>query len=261
MKVRFLKSILMSLTFALFAFIAAPVLAGGNTSTKAEPGTIASVWLLWVTPGKDKEFEAALKQYAAWRKSTGEGFNWSIYQPIVGEDLTYFAVRSDEHHWKDFDANAAWEAKNKAGDAYNEQVGPYTARVEHYFTETDSAHSHWIDSKDYKYFSVTRYYTKSGTYGERTDALNKIRKAAVDEKWPYPYDIRNLIGGKEPMQVVIPMKSYADMADPDPSLMKILAKSLGSDAEAAATMKQFGSTIDHTTNTIYEYRPDLSTPK
>ena len=178
---------------------------------------------------------------------------------MVGSDLSYYVIRSGEHTWKDMDTNAAWEVQAKANETHDRQVGPFTARAEHYFSETDTRHSHWIESPDYGYFGVSTYLTKSGTYGDLLDALNKIQKAIDDEKWTYPYEIANVIGGKDAMQLVSPMKSYAELAEPDPSPMKILAKSLGSDSAAAATMKQFGES--DTDYTIYAHRPYLSTPQ
>lgn len=262
MKVRCFQSTLMVMLGLVFMLSTGSIaVAADAPSNKAAPGNVADVWIMWPKADKVKEFEAALKQHAAWRKTAGEGFVWSIYQPIVGDDLTFYVIRSGDHVWSDFDANAAWEAKSKANDTFDEKVAPYMSRLEHYFSETDSAHSHWIENKDYKYFSVTSYATKSGTHGDRADALGKIHKAIVDAKWPYPYEISNGVGGSEPLMLVIPMKSYADMAEPDPSLMKVLAKAEGSDAAAAATMKQFGATVGHPSTTIYQYRADLSTPQ
>ncbi len=265
MKARCLHSISMVMMLGFFVFLScaasSAVAADNAASSKAVPGTIADTWVMWPKAGQAKAFEAALKQHAAWRKNAGEGFIWSIYQPIVGEDLTFYVIRSGEHQWKDFDANTAWETKAKSGDTFDQQVGPYLERVEHYFSETDTDHSHWIDDKDYRYFSVTSFATKSGTHADRTDALNKIQKAVIEEKWPYPYEISNGVGGREPLMIVIPMKTYADMADPNPSIMKVLSKSLGSDAAATAVMRQFGSSVEQARTTIYQYRPDLSTPK
>lgn len=252
--------VLLGMLFLLLPGVAA-VAANNSTSGKQVPGTIADTWVMWPKEGQSTEFEAAIKQHATWRKNNGENFDWSVYQPVVGKDLSFYVIRSGHHQWKDFDTQAAWETKAKSGDSFQRQVGPYLARAEHYFAETDLAHSHWIDNKDYRYFSVTSYALKSGSHADRTDALNKIKKAISDENWTYPYEISNEIGGTEPMLIVVPMANYAAMADPDPSLMNVLAKSEGSDAAAATTMKQFGGTIEHASNTIYEYRPDLSTPK
>lgn len=228
---------------------------------KAMEGTVADSWIMWPKAGEEMAFETALKQHAAWRKSAGEGFVWSIYQPIVGSDLTFYVVRTGNHTWKDFDTQDAWESKTGAVDKFQQQVGPHVTRLEHYFSETDTKHSHWIESKDYRYFGATTFYLKYGMGSERSAALDKIHQAVSDAKWPYAFAIHDRIGGSGAMQVVTPMKDYAGMADPEPSMRSVLAKSVGSDAAAAETFKQFGSSIDHTDYTVYKYRLDLSTPQ
>ena len=186
---------------------------------------------------------------------------WLTYQPIVGTDITYYVIRSDNHQWKEFDAEDAWSNKAKTEDAYEQQLAPHVARVEHFFEETDTAHSHWVESKDYKYVGVTTRRLKSGARDDMMGALDKIQKAIMDEKWPYPYRLAWLIGGEDRLRLVVPMKSYADMADPDPSLRKVLAKSLGSEDTANATMTQFGRSFEDGDYTVFAYRPDLSTQK
>lgn len=261
MKTRYLRNAPGLLLALFFAVTGSTAVAADTPAAKSTRGPITDVWVIWPKPGQSKDFEAGLKAHAAWRKSAGEEFSWSIYQPVVGANLDFYVIRSEGHNWKDMDAEEAWSAKAKSDDAYEKQVGEHASRAEHYFSEDDVQHSHWVDSKDYKYFMVTSYRLKSGTRAERMDALNKIQKAVVDTKWPYPYAIENGVGGKEPMLIVVPMKSYADMADPEPSLMKVLAKSLGSDAAATETMKHFGASVDQTDSTVYLYRGDLSTPK
>ena len=230
-------------------------------SRTAASGNIADRWVLWPKAGQTREFEAAVKEHAAWRKKSGEPFEWTTYQPIVGTDLTYYVIRSDNHQWKDFDAEAAWSMKAKTDDAYEQQVGVHVARIEHFFEETDAAHSNYAPNKDDKYFGVTSRHLKSGSRGEMMGALGKIHKALSDEKWPYRYRLAWLVGGSDDLRIVVPMKSYAEMADPDPSLAKVLAKALGSDDAAGAALKQFGSSFEGEDYTVFAIRPDLSTQK
>jgi hypothetical protein len=226
-----------------------------------KPGDVAEVWMVWPKSGHEPEFENALKNYAAWRKQAGEAFNWQAFQPIVGDDLTHFVYRSGDHHWKDFDANQAWVVQAKATEKFNEMVGPHAARVEHYFVVVDRKHSYWIDSADYRYFGVSRLQLRPGAYGQMVEALGKIHKAAVDGDWNYGWAIGNIVGGNGGMQVVFPYKSFADMAEPDPSFMQVLAKSLGSEEAARGVMKQLGSSFEGERYTVYTPRPDLSTPR
>ena len=236
MKARYLQPLLAAALALVMTLVASPVGAAEKAAPKEGAGNIASLWMIWVKDGQSRQFEEAIKSYAAWRKSAGETFDWSIYQPVVGADLDYYAIRSGSHHWKDMDTNAAWSQQQQAGARFEEKLGPYVKRSEHYFTETDADHSHWIDSKDYRYFSVSHYQMKPGSRGAVKDVLDKITKAVKDANWAYPYDIDSTIGGREGMSIIVPMKSYAEMADPDPSLMSVLAKSLGSKDAAEETM-------------------------
>lgn len=262
MKIFRLKYSLTALLLALFAFtITSTSAADKKDAGMEEMGNIATVWLMWPKAGAEAKFENALKEHAAWRKSAGENMSWSMYQPVVGKDLGYYGIRSGNHHWKDFDANAAWHKSAKADEAFARDVGPFVERVEHYFEQSDLEDSHWIESDDYRYFGVTDYAPKSGTGADREDAIKKIHKAVTDAKWPYGYEINYGIGGEDRMTVVVGYKSYADMADPDPSMGKVLATSLGSEDAAKATLKQFSSSVEGSEYTVYEYRADLSTQK
>ncbi len=230
----------------------------GRDST-ANAANIASIWMIWVKDGQAQPFEAALKAHAAWRKNAGERFQWSIYQPVVGSDLGYYLIRSGEHTWRDIDANESWEQQQGARE-FNNKAGQYVKRAEHYFAQTDTAHSHWIDKQDYRYFGVSSYRFKPGTRDAVDDVMDKVQKAVTAAKWPYSYEIATVIGGKGGLTVVDPMRSYAEMADPDPSLMSILTRSLGSKQRATQAMHRFGDSVESVKYTIYAYRPDLSTP-
>jgi hypothetical protein len=236
-----------------------PVFA--QQAEKAEPGNIADTWIIWPQDGHEKEFEAALKNHAAWRKQNGETFVWQIYQPIVGDDLTYYVIRSGDHHWKDFDGNREWGRNAKAGDEFERSVGPHVAKVEHYFDETQAQFSHWAPSEDYRYFGVSELQLKPGMYGQMTEALTKLHKAAVDGKYSRSFSIAWNVGGKGGMMVIWPYRTYAEMADPEPSIMKLMDGSLGSEESARATMKQLQTSFEDSHYTLYVHRPDLSTPK
>lgn len=260
MKVRYLQPALAAVLALIMILVASPAIAAQEATPKQAPGDIASIWFIWVKNGQSQQFEHAIKAYAAWRKSAGEAFNWQIYQPVVGADMDHYVIRSGSHHWADMDTNAAWGRQQQAGPKFEKDVGPYVQRYEHYFTKTDTDHSHWIDSKDYRYFEVTHYHFKPGTHAAVKQVMDKVQKAVVDEKWPYPYEIDSVIGGKGGISIVSPMKSYAEMAEPNPSLMKILAESLGSKEAAEQTMNKWSASVKDYDDTIYAYRPDLSTP-
>lgn len=261
MKARYLQHTLGLLLALFFIASGSSAVAADKPAAKAATGNVADRWVLWVKPGHEKDFEAGAKEHVAWRKKNGDPFAWTGYQPVAGTDLTYYVFRSDDHQWKDLDAEEAWGMKSGANDAYEKQVGVHVEKVAHYFEEFDAAHSHMIgDPKDYKYFSVITRNLRSGSRGEAMAAIDKIHKALSDQKWPYPYRLGWSVGGKDSLRIVFPMKSYADMATPNPSLYEVLAKALGQE-DAGATMKSFGTTLEFTDHTIAVIRPDLSTQK
>ena len=195
------------------------------------PGKIAELWVLWPKDGQAAQFEAAAKKFVAWRKQAGEPYSWTAFQPIVGDELTHYVFRSGEHHWADLDANAAWEMKAKANEQYHKDIAPLVKHIEHYITEDDLDHSNWTEA-EYRYFQVEDFKVKPGGHGAMLEALDKVHKAAVAGKFPRSYAISNTSGGEGGMTVVFPYKSYADMQEPNPPFMKVLAQHLGSEDAA-----------------------------
>lgn len=224
------------------------------------PGNVADTWIMWPKDGRQMDFETAVRNHAAWRKQNGERFVWQIYQPIVGDDLTYYVIRSGGHHWADFDANREWGRSAKAGEEFDRTVGQHVARIEHYFDETLEQFSHWQESEDYRYFGVSELQLKPGMYGQMTDELAKLHKAAVDGNYSRSFSVLLNIGGDGGMLVVWPYRNYAEMAQPEPSIMKLMADSLGSEAAARETMTRLQSSFEDARFTIYVHRADLSTP-
>jgi hypothetical protein len=242
------------------ALCASGATAADAAAAGAGAGLVTDTWIFWPKDGQALKFEAAVKEHAAWRKNAGEGFTWSVYQPVVGRDLSFYVIRTRGHHWQDFDANEEWTVKSKARDVFTQKLGPYIARMEHYFGEYDLDNSHYTDSDDYKYFYVNEMHVELGSRAEVMTALSTIHKALVDEKWPYSYLIEWTVGGKESMNLIVPMKGYADLADPNPSVRQVLTKTLGSQGAAAAVVRQFNRAFDDALATVYVFRPTSRRP-
>jgi hypothetical protein len=229
---------------------------------KEAPGDVVSVWAFWVQPGHEADFEAGLKAHAAWRKANGEGWDWHIYQPVVGNDLTYYVVRSGGHHWADLDAQEAWEKSHDALAKYQEQMGKFVARVTHSISHTDFDHSYWTDNPDYRLFEVTGLTLQSGAYGDVVELLGQFHKAAVDGKYSRSYAIEWPTGGSADMIIATPFVDWAGMKEPEVSFMKVLGDSLGSPDAAKAAMKQINSDfLPGAKTTIYQRRTDLEAGK
>jgi hypothetical protein len=252
-------------TFVALALLAAaallPAAAFAGDQPAEKPGAVADLWVMWPKDGHEAQFLEAAKSHLAWRKQAGEKFAYWAFQPVVGDDLEHFVWRSGEHHWADLDANREWAMKNGAIERFERDVMPHVERISHYLSEDDLDNSHWTESEDYRLFQVESYVLRPGAYNEMVEALKKVKKAAVDGKWSRSWAVSWNIGGDGAMDVVFPYRSYAEMQTPDPSFMKVLAQSLGSEEAAMATMKQLSGSFERSTTSIYMVRPDLSTPR
>ncbi|MCZ7652675.1 MAG: hypothetical protein M5U13_16490 [Thermoanaerobaculia bacterium] len=254
-----LRTIVSRAGLALFALaLLMPVLAAGE---EAAPGKVADIWVFWPKAGQEAQFETAVKEHVAWRKASGDPFRWTAFVPVVGTDMTHYVFYSGGHHWKDLDTQDAWAKGAKAGAKFAEQVGRFVERYEHELSELDDKHSRWKESEEYRFFGRSVLQLRPGAYGEMLEALGKVHKAATDGDWPFSYSVSWKIGGEGGMAVVYPYKSWADMADPETPFMKVLASSVGSEEEAKKVMEQLNRSFESSVYTIYELRPDLSTPK
>lgn len=225
------------------------------------PGPVASSWIMWPKPGETQAFEDGLKAHAAWRKAAGEGWTWQVYQPVVGEDLTFYVVRSGGHQWADLDADVEWEKSNHFFEKWMEQAGTHVARYQHFVSVLDPQHSKWQASDDYRYFGVSSLVLRPGGWLDMLAGLDKIHTALVDKKWPMSYSIQWSMGGESPILFIVPFRSYAEMAEPEPSMVQLITEALGSKEAAVAALKQFEGSFEREYYTVYLLRADLSTPK
>lgn len=262
---RSMRKTITTACFVTAVCLVVPTLAADPPKAAAEstaqmPGNLADFWIFWPKAGHEAQFEAAVKAHLAWRKQAREGWTWNAYQPTVGTDLTYYVYRSGEHHWADFDAEQAWDEANKASDEFNRTVAPHIERYEHIFEEVDESVSHWEMSPDYRYVWVESSKLKAGASGAMREAAAGIHKALQAGGWKSSYSISRQIGGGGGFTLVFPYKSYAEMQEPTPGFMEVLAKGSGSMEAAQALIAKFDSAVEETQTTIYVARPDLSTP-
>lgn len=235
--------------------------AVGAAGAQEMPGPLADFWTFWPKPGHEAQFDAGVKTHLAWRKQAREGWVWEAYQPIVGSDLSFVVFRSGEHRWADFDTQQAWEEANKAGEAFARDVAPHLERYEHNITEEDYENSHWVMGVDYKYFWVVEHKLKPGMMGAIAEATKKIHQGLQAGKWTKSYALSRGIGGPGGLTLVFPYATYAEMEEPKPGFMEVLATGMGSPEAAKAVLQQFDAAMAESNTTIYVARPDLSTPK
>lgn len=256
------RSTLLALVACLLAVcLASPAAAADKMGKEKVQHNVADTWMFWPKHGENEAFVAGMKKHVAWRKSAGDPFEWQVYTPVVGSKLGYYLVRSGNHTWADMDTEDAWGQKTEAGKHYQEDVGVHVWKYQHFFGVANEEMSHWINDKGYRYFGVSTYHFKSGHGADINEVLKKVHEAVTKQKWPYSYSIGYTVGGKGGMTFVTPMKNWAGMAEPSPSLMDVMTKAMGSKEAARKLFDKFSAAVKSREYTIYMYRADLSTPE
>ena len=108
-------------------------------------------------------------------------------------------------------------------------------------------------------FTIMRNIAITQTRKEKLRRSYASERMAMDRRAEAPSQT-DVVVLKDSLRIIFPMKSYADMAAPSPSLYEVLAKALGQE-DAGATMKSFGTSLEFADHTIAIVRPDLSTQK
>jgi hypothetical protein len=243
----------------LAALIAvAPLLAVAQDKPPAD--AVASSWYIWPKPGHTEQFEKAISAHAAWRKRNGESFDWQVFQPVAGDDMAHYVIRSGGHAWADFDANRKWEVETRAEAAFWSQVGAHVDRYSHYLTQDEDEISYWNTTDPFPMYEVTTLRLGPGQYGNFRRAVSRARDAARAQKWNASWGLSAITGGDDDLILVLPYRSYADMAGPSPAFIDMMAAHLGGQAKAADALGAIQSAIHGSSTTLYLHREDLSTP-
>lgn len=251
-------------TFILVPLAAALLLSGPGLAQDASP--LAELWITVPKAGHEQQFNEGLKNHMAFRSEQGDPWRWSVYTPLLGDDLGRIAVRSCCHTWADVDAYSEWLKENAAvGAHFGEHVAPHVEKYEHYFEEIDWANSHWnSEAGPYTYFAVTNFTLKAGQADEFHAAREKMSQIAINQGWAdstRSWLWATTIGGKPSVSVIVPYKNFAGMASAGEGFADFLARQLGSAEAAAQLMDQFSESTWGSEYQVWVHENSLSMPE
>jgi len=225
------------------------------------PANLADVWKMVPNDGQASQFESAFKEHLLFRKKQNDPRNWQTYTPVIGDDLNFYIVRYCCLNWADLDSYQQWSEQVKMMEHWNKIVAPFINRYEHYFSELDFANSNWPESTDgMEYFAVTQYQVKMGKGGTTVESKKTLSDYAKAMKWPYYWSWSDQIGAADELSLVIPYKTYADMAPPETSFYQAIVKHLNDKGKANTIFSQWSSNFASSHYTVYRLRADLSMP-
>ncbi len=253
---------------SLFTAAWAPLcllLAAPAASAQAEkPANVCRVYFTQAKPGMGNEFEAGRKRHVAFHKSINDTWSWNTYQVETGENAGSYSTVTCDHHWKDFDT---WEQTHGDADGADaaKNLEPYSAGGSNsFYLYMSDVSSGGGAPGSAPLMQLIHFDVKIGHAQEFQNAVRKIHEAIQKTKWPSADDLANyhwyaLADGGDGSHyvIVLPLKSWADMEDPETPFPAMLEKAFGR-AEAREIFDALDSSVKHEYYEILRYRPALS---
>ncbi|MBA3563773.1 MAG: hypothetical protein H0W33_07150 [Gammaproteobacteria bacterium] len=192
-----------------------------------------------------------------WRRDNGETWSWMTWRPVTGDRMNSIYVRSGEHTLADMDAYEEFSAK--AGAHWNRTVDQYVESYATWITETDSDLEVWPEDLQPNLIQAYTYRLKPGGDRSFDAALKKIHQGLVKVNWGEPFSISRVISGSDgnEVSVILPYENYADMAEPEKSLVAALSEAFGEE-EAGKLMKQITSSYASVDEVLVRFDPERS---
>lgn len=219
---------------------------------------LARVALITAKEGHNKALEEAIVKYHHYMGKKKGAFRYQWFSILTGQDTGKYIARSGSHNWADFDAKHDWD--EEAAAKFASLVQPHIASAVVTITRTDKELGMWPeDMEDYEYFSVTRWHIKAGQGAAFSEGMKKVDATLKAGGFPTYYSFIDTVSGGHgnTTTLVIPRKSFADMAPKEPSFMEIMNKAMGED-ETKAFMADWGNTYKSGDNMLLRHMAEQS---
>lgn len=226
---------------------------------EAENDGAAELIMITPKPGQGAALEAAIRDYHLWVADKEGHFEYNWYMIETGTNTGKYVARSGDHNWSDFDAEYDWE--EEASEVFEANVAPLVeSAVRHLTVELDQYASWPEDFSGYTLFQIHNWYIKPGQYGKFHRGLARIHEALQAGNFSEPYGFQSTVSGAKGSEVslVLPMKGYAGMAEPDPSFEDIMISALGSPEAFGEFMADWGTSYHPGESFLVRLLPEAS---
>ena len=219
-----------------------------------KPGNITLVTEMTPKPGSEKQFEAGLKQLAAWYASNNDPQGRAVFMQITGEKAGTYSVARRWMHWADLDKPSG-QYRAEFDKAMGDTVATYALKVYEEIPELD--HPANLD-RPAKYYEIDTFHVPLDKQDRFAATVGRLREAI--EKTKSPMDVSWLVlseGGEFGTWVLaIGHNSSADFGSPSPD--EVLDKAFGA-AETDTIASEISTLIGgHFSEEVIMFRPDLS---
>jgi len=222
-----------------------------------KPGNVTLVMEMTPKSGSERQFEAGLKQLAAWYASNNDPQGRAVFMQITDEKAGTYSVVRRWMHWADLDNPVPSEeqARTEFEKAMGDTVATYALRVYEEIPELD--HPANLE-RPAKYYEIDTFHVPLGKQDRFAAAVGRLREAIEKTKSPMDVSWLALTEGGEfgTWVAAIGHDTSADFGSPTPD--EILNKAFGAE-QGNATVNEISALIGgHFTQEVIEFRPDLS---
>jgi len=243
----------------LVPFLLLFMLAWLPTESRAQD--ISQFWTFTVEPENMGAFEAALKAHIEFREAQGDPWDWQTSQVVVGKGIGTYYVASWDHSWADMDAYDAWGQSSMVSTHFMATVVPLLEDMTTDLTQDGPISRMPADPTGINLVNVTTFHLIPGKQMQFMETIQKFHEAISEADMPFYYGSDYLVaGGEGPVFSLAGFgESWADFADPDPSMEQVMMEKYGEE-EAMEIFNDFGESFTHWDSFVVRTRPDLSSP-
>jgi hypothetical protein len=244
----------------MLAGIGVLLLAAIPAFAQDKPGNLASIEFQKPKNGMVKQYEEGRKAKAAWHKQQNDSQPLLVWETLTGDTTGTYLVERVGQHWADLDKPSVPDAADL--DEYQKQIGIYVeSLVTRYYEFLPKISNREEMSSFPKFLEVIIFHVHSGHEADFRSAISRIHEAGEKTKWPSHYSWYVLVNGGVDGEYVLTF-SHANWADfeekPDVKSYREVIKDAFGQAEADSIVKRLDSSIEMSTSTIIQFRPDLS---
>lgn len=219
---------------------------------------IARSYSIDVLPGHGDEFKSAIKEQISWYRQNRESWSWHLWQWETGGKIGAYVFRSPGHTLKDLDDRAERTAHARAN--FEKMVLPHIDTMKGQIMATLPAVSHWPeDYGEVPMVSVYEYTLHYGMSEEFEHLMKEIHSAIQKSGWPatYAWSVTISGGAMPSYSLVIPHKSYVDMAGPEQPFWEMMDETVGRQA-ADSLRKRMNACVKEAHSGLARFMPEFS---
>lgn len=225
-----------------------------------ELAPLTEVWKITVSEENREFFEEVLKEHMQFRDEKGDPQQWSVYTPIIGEELNTYQIRSCCTDWIEIEENTGWAKSVKTEDHWRNNVAPFVSKIHHYYYHFNAKNSNW-DVGQYNYFAVQTITPIPSKVFQLQTAIESMSLAAKEMGVSFSWGWFNRIGGAPEIELVVGYQTLADMMPVNQSFYEQLSVYLNSKGDAKSLLEQYAESFSESHYSIVILREDLSSQK